>query len=138
MVRAFSFGEKMSLIYLASPYTHPDQETVYRRYRVACAAAAILMEEGHTVFSPIAHSHAIADFLPDAVRFDHDHWMRQDLAILALCDEMHVLPLPGWGQSRGVAAEIAFATERGIPVINRVALMDDALARARLPRWKDA
>lgn len=128
----------MSLIYLASPYTHPDPDTVYRRYIAACAAAAILMEEGHTVFSPIAHSHGVADYLPPAVRFDHDHWMRQDLAILGLCDELHVLPLPGWGQSRGIAAEMAFAAERAIPVINRVALMDDAIARAGLPGWKEA
>lgn len=124
------------LIYLASPYTHPDPETVYRRYRVACAAAAILMEEGHTVFSPIAHSHAIADFLPDALRFDHEHWMSQDLAILALCDELSVLPMPGWSESLGISAEINFATARGIPVINRVALLDPAMTRVGLPDWR--
>lgn len=128
----------MSLIYLASPYTHSDPETVDLRYRVACAAAAILMEEGHTVFSPIAHSHAIADHLPDALRFNHDHWLRQDFAILEHCDELHVLPLPGWRDSRGVSTEIHFANARQIPVFSRVALLDQALARAGLPGWKDA
>jgi hypothetical protein len=128
----------MSLIYLASPYTHPDPDTVCRRYIAACAAAAILMEEGHTVFSPIAHSHGIVDFLPEALHFDHDFWMRQDLAMLALCDEVHVLPLPGWGESKGLATETALAKSRGIPVIVRIALMADALARAGMPTWKAA
>lgn len=117
------------LVYLASPYTHPDPKVVHRRYQIACAAAAILMENGYTVFSPIAHSHAIADFLPDELRFNHDLWMLQDLAILSKSDELHVLPLPEWGHSRGVPAEMVFAAGWGIPVITRADLMSAAIAR---------
>jgi len=104
------------LIYLASPYSHADPQVLQTRCEAAQKATARLMREGHTVFSPIAHSHGVADFLPDNLRLDGNFWMEQDLPLLARCDEMAVLCLEGWENSSGVKKEIAFASKRGIPI----------------------
>lgn len=45
-----------------------------------------------------------------------DLWMKMDLPILKNADELHVLCLDGWRTSRGVAREIEFAEQLGIPV----------------------
>jgi nucleoside 2-deoxyribosyltransferase len=103
------------IIYLASPYSHPDQRVLQDRCNAAQKATAKLMREGHTVISPIAHSHGVADFLTDNLRLDGDFWMEQDLPLLARCDEMTVLCLKGWENSKGVKREIEFASRRGIP-----------------------
>jgi len=48
------------MIYLATPYSDPDPEVREFRYREVNKAAAQLISEGHHVFSPISHTHPIA------------------------------------------------------------------------------
>lgn len=105
----------MSLIYLASPYSHPDLTVIERRFHAACRAAAHLMREGNCVFSPVAHSHPISDHIPEA-RLSHEFWLKQDFEILRHADMLMVLKLDGWEQSYGVGKEIEFALTIGIPV----------------------
>ena len=101
------------MVYLASPYSHPDANVRKRRFRAACQAAAHLMREGHLVFSPVAHTHPIAEFgLPTEWAF----WERQDRSLLERCDEVIVLTLDGWDESVGVLSEIQIARELGNPV----------------------
>lgn len=106
----------MSLVYLASPYTSTDPKVRAARVEAACRHTAALLEEGHPVFSPVAHSHGICDYLKDDRRLDPEFWMLQDLAVLEHCTKVVVLMLPGWDQSRGVGREIAEAAHRGIEV----------------------
>lgn len=106
----------MSFVYLASPYTPVAGESIQQRVDAACRAAAKLMEMGHAVFSPIAHSHYVADYLPDGLRLDHAFWMGQDIPVLREAKKMYILMLPGWEQSRGIAREIEVANARGIPI----------------------
>ena len=91
-------------------------ESIQERVDAACRYAARLMDAGHAVFSPIAHSHYVADHLDDEKRLDHEFWMRQDLAILQAAERLVVLRLPGWERSRGIAREIQEATRLSIPV----------------------
>jgi hypothetical protein len=98
------------MIYLASPYSNPPPgSTLETRFNAVLQHAALLMEQGETVFCPIAHSHPIADWLPSERRMDHEFWMKQDLPILRACDKLVVLMLPGWEKSRGVREETAEA-----------------------------
>jgi hypothetical protein len=106
----------VSFTYLASPYTPHEGESVAERVEAAAKATAQLMQAGHAVFSPIVHSHHVADHLPDDKRMDHEFWMHQDLPILARAARVVVLRLPGWGRSLGIAKEMAEAHARGIPV----------------------
>lgn len=107
----------MSKIYLAIPYTFNPQ----RSFEAANKITAKLMLEGHVVFSPISHSHSVAEHLPEDLLFDHDFWMRMDLPLLEWADEVHVVILGEMGaelveNSRGVKAELARARELNKPV----------------------
>ena len=106
----------MSLTYLASPYTHADPQVREERYRAACKKAAELMLVGKVIFCPIAHSHPIAEQMPDGKANDGAFWKHQDEPYLAICDELIVYMLPGWEQSSGVKHEIEVAKQRGIPI----------------------
>ena len=101
------------MIYLASPYSHPDPGVREQRYRAACHATAALLQADLIVFSPIAHSHALVEYgLPT----DWAFWERFDRAHLERCDLLLVLMLEGWKTSVGVQAEIRIAREMGKPV----------------------
>lgn len=101
------------MIYLASPYSHPDPDVREQRFEAACAAAAALLRAGHRVYSPIAHSHPLTRYgLPG----DWAFWERHDRWYLERCDEVVVLMLEGWDSSEGVQAEIDYATRLGKPV----------------------
>lgn len=101
------------MIYLASPYSHPDPAVREHRFRKACRVAALFMRTGQAVFSPIAHGHCICTYgLPTDWRF----WEPFDRQMLERCDEVAVLMLDGWRESVGVRAEIQIASERGKPV----------------------
>jgi hypothetical protein len=101
------------MIYLASPYTHADPAVRQRRFEAACQAAARLIRQGKTVFSPIAHSHTICRY---GLPLDWQFWQPHDRRYLQACDEVIVLMLDGWEESAGVQAEIAIARELGKPV----------------------
>ena len=45
-------------MYLASPYTAPDEAVRVARYGAAYLMAGQLLREGHLFFSSIAHSHS--------------------------------------------------------------------------------
>lgn len=98
------------MIYLASPYSHPEAAIREARFQAVCQAAAALIRAGQVVFSPIAHSHGMVTFgLPT----DWPFWERCDREHLARCDEVMVLTLGGWRESAGVTAEIRIAGELG-------------------------
>ncbi len=102
------------LIYLATPYSHHDPDVQQQRFVAACQVAGDLMNRGRLVFSPIAQSHPVACEcgLPGTWEF----WERYDRAILRACDRLVVVKMPGWEQSRGIAAEIRIMRELGKPV----------------------
>ena len=102
------------MIYLASPYSHADEAVRHQRYKAACQAAALLMAEGYRVFSPIAHSHPIEQ--TGLFHGSHEWWLAFDFELMRRCDEVYVLAIEGWQESRGVMAEIDEACECDIPV----------------------
>ena len=102
------------MIYLASPYSHPDQAVRRRRFRAACRAAGVMLRAKLMVYSPIAHSAAIAACGLDDM--DHDFWMHVDRPYLEWCHMVMVLTLDGWRESRGVNIEIAQARAMHKPV----------------------
>ena len=105
------------LIYLAAPYTDPDQRVSALRAAQAAYAAAMLMSRyGFAVFSPITHGHAVVDHLPLEKAISHEFWMEQCIPVLDRCDELHILRLPGWDRSRGVKYEWDFAVRVHKPI----------------------
>ena len=98
------------MIYLASPYSHPDPAVRDQRYLAACRATVRLLLAGYTTFSPIVHGHALADF---SLPMDWKFWAQHDQQYLRRCNELIVLALPGWDESEGVQAEVALAQRLG-------------------------
>ena len=99
------------MIYLASPYSSDSPVVREARFKAVCVAASKLMVKGLLIFSPIAHTHpiAVAGDLPKG----WDFWAKYDREFLNFCDEIWVLMLDGWEQSRGVAGEIAIMEDMG-------------------------
>jgi nucleoside 2-deoxyribosyltransferase len=103
------------LVYLASPYSHPDPDKLEERFQEVCVKAGELMMEGFEVFCPIAHSHPVDIYHKNLPR-THEFWLKQDYAILQHCKVLFVYMMEGWEKSYGVGAEIEFAKKHGIPV----------------------
>lgn len=102
------------LIYLAAPYSDPDELRRVQRFNMINRAAAKLMAEGKYVFSPISHTHPIkeAGNLPGG----WEYWEGYDRRMISCCDKLIVLMLDGWDKSVGVQAEIKIAAEMGLPI----------------------
>lgn len=102
------------MIYLASPYSHPDPAVVQDRVEAAEACTVSLMRRGFIVFSPIINCHGIA--IKYGLPTDHEFWLRYDFSMLRLAEEMYILAIDGWRESRGVKEEIAFAKSAHIQI----------------------
>jgi len=101
------------MIYLASPYSHPDPRVREARFDAACRATAVLVRAGHAVIAPIVLGHPLVRY---GVPGDWSFWEPMAREQLACCDELVVLRLDGWRESVGVQAEIAEAAELGKPL----------------------
>ena len=109
-------------VYLAVPYSHPDYAIKNERFNQVNKAAAVLMKFGYHIYSPISHTHPIA--LAGDLPTDWQFWADYCRAMLANCASMLILPLDGWKESKGIAAEIAIAQELGIS-IHTIEILDD-------------
>jgi hypothetical protein len=101
----------MTRIYLAGPYSGQEEHS----FRCLTYLTGRLQKLGHVVFSPVTHSHPVAR--SQSMPTDHEFWMDQDLPFLqAWADELWVLKLPGWEESKGVQEEIRTAEEQCLTV----------------------
>lgn len=102
------------LIYLAVPYTAHDAGVQMMRYTAVTVMSARLAEHGIDNLSPITSSHN----QQNAIRMPHtwDFWERHDLNLLKRCDEIWVLTIEGWKESKGVQGELEAAKEFGLPI----------------------
>ncbi|MGH6796576.1 MAG: DUF1937 family protein [Methylocella sp.] len=106
----------MSYYYLGSPYSkHPDGPE--EAFRQVCVEAGALIRAGMPVYSPIAHSHPIAEYA-EMDPFDHSIWMVADEPLMwgARCG-LIVLMLDGWETSYGLAEEIKFFRQAMRPIV---------------------
>jgi hypothetical protein len=105
---------KTNIVYIASPYSHSDAAVREKNYQLVSKYTAELIAGGQTAISPIAYGHPLLSFTD--MPSDWEFWQSFCLDFLRVCSSIHVLRIPGWDQSRGVAEEIAFAQKLGIPV----------------------
>ena len=101
-----------TLIYLASPYAHSSATVREARLEAVRHVCGGMVNQGKIVMSPLVYLGELA------YRGIHppQGWYAFDLQLLARCDELVVLQLPGWEDSKGVLVEIAGAQARGMPV----------------------
>jgi len=103
------------LIYLAAPYTHADRAIMVDRFNRINAVAAKIMARGEYVFSPISHTHPIAD--AGTLPRGWEYWKGYDTVMVSRCTKLYVLMLEGWTVSVGVNAEIDLADKLNIPIV---------------------
>jgi hypothetical protein len=104
---------KLELIYLAAPYSHPDPKVVEERIAEICRVDAVLMSRGTFTFSPLL-KHFVKDYanLPG----DWNYWQDYCRVTLPKCSQVYVLALDGWEDSVGVREEMKLAELLKIPV----------------------
>lgn len=100
---------KESLVYIASPYTHPHRWVRNRRFDAALSALRFLLKRGIVAFSPVVHTHYLG--IED---FETEDWLRVDRPILAASSAVYVLCIEGWNRSVGVSWEIDYAKSNGL------------------------
>ena len=103
------------MIYLASPYTDTDPAVMEWRYQETRASLAQFLRDGFHVYSPIVMCHPLA--VEYELPKDHEFWQAFDRNMIDHAHELWVLMLPGWRESAGVTAEVAYALEIGLEVI---------------------
>ncbi len=92
--------------YIASPYTHKDEDVKEERAVAAAKACVFLMSIGRTAFSPIASCHYIEKI--GGLSTVYNDWQILDEAILKVSDVFLILTLNGWKSSKGMKAEYKF------------------------------
>ncbi len=102
------------MIYLASPYTHPDIHIRIYRYQRMLQIVADETKRGELVYSPIVHYHQVA--LNHDLPTDFEFWRDLNFQMIALCTRLKVVRLPGWKESKGVREEEAYAISIYKPV----------------------
>jgi len=91
--------------YLASPYSkYSDLDAAFN---AACRVAARLMGDGWPIYSPIVHMHPIARYLDHDPR-DSSFWVTLCAPMMRSAKGLIVAQLPGWEESDGIDAEIAY------------------------------
>lgn len=93
----------MKKVYLAIPYSHKRKAIRGYRFEVACRIAKLLTLQGYLVVCPVIPAHHMK--LPT----DWEFWKKHDISFLEWCDELWIIMLPGWKQSKGTQSEIQVA-----------------------------
>ena len=77
------------------------------RFLLAEQVTAALLTSRRHVYSPIVHCHELSlkYHLPTEFIF----WRDYNFDMLRRCDDFLILKIPGWDQSKGVAAELELA-----------------------------
>lgn len=102
------------LAYLATPYSRYSAG-LERAFVDAAVLAANLLLCGVKVYSPIAHTHPIAQY-GGLDPLDHAIWLPFDMAMMERCDAMIVAHLDGWDKSYGIAEEVKVFTAANKPI----------------------
>ena len=104
----------MKVAYLSVPYSSDNEQVREYRFRAVNKAVAKLFLENKFVFSPISHSHPIAE--QEKMPTDFKFWGQYNYVMIRKCDELYVLMLDGWKESIGVQQEIQIAETLGKPI----------------------
>ena len=97
----------MSFYYIASPYTHKNEEVRNERFRQVMRFTANLMRLEIPCYSPIVHCHELANSHQLPTTFEY--WIKMNHAMIDASRGVIVLKLEGWEESKGVKDEIEYA-----------------------------
>lgn len=99
-----------NLIFISTPYSHPDKSVQVERFEITCQLVANLLNQGKFPISPIVHGHPTTGY---GVRGDWQFWQDYCHEFIRVSQVMYVGDLDGWQESTGVQAEIDYAKSLG-------------------------
>lgn len=106
------------ICYLATPYSFSNtssEDEKRQRFNQVTRQALLLFNDGINVYSPITQHHTIARH-GDTISLSTAEWMEFDLTFLSVANQMYVLMLDGWKESKGLSQEIKYARANHIPI----------------------
>lgn len=104
------------MIYIASPYSHPDPKIEEQRYFRACDFTDSLLRSGHVAFSPIVYCYPISKRLE--LGGQAEVWLWFNMSMMRRAEAVYCLQLDGWKESKGVGIELRLARALNMPVVN--------------------
>jgi hypothetical protein len=105
----------VKLVYLSAPYTTGPELPEKRQVDIDKAAAWLIGNWGVFVFSPITYEKPLKAVYGENMSWEF--WAPLDAEMVSRCDELWVLCLNNWQNSRGVNFEIDEARKLGKPVV---------------------
>ncbi len=103
------------MIYIASPYNYyhwcPLIDWVikfYRYYKITKIIGMLQDKYKYAFIGPITQSHHTSKYMKSKCGL-FKSWELRDLTYISRCDEVWVIKMSGWKESKGVQAEIKFA-----------------------------
>lgn len=103
------------MIYVASPFSHPDKRVKFNRVcETARLMAKLQPQHEEPLYSPILHWYMASRLcaLPD----DAAYWESLNTQLIKASSAVIVLTIAGWKSSIGVKQEIALAKELQLPI----------------------
>lgn len=100
--------------YLATPYSKYPAGLEFA-FSHACNVAGRLLAEGVHVYSPIAHTHPVAQY-GGLDPFCHDTFLPLDKKIMEHAHGCLVIKMPGWESSKGILWEVEYFEKAGRPI----------------------
>lgn len=102
------------LAYIAAPYSHPDRVIISARMHAFDKALAGMLTKGDVFpVSPLMN-HAILG--KHKIPGNWEFWQHYSRRLLARCDQIIVIDLPGTTESVGVQGELELARSLHLPV----------------------
>jgi len=108
----------MRSVYIAGPYSSPDDGQVIANMFRAAEVAAHYYREKWAVFCPHTMTHLIDEEFNAEGKITYDDWMGVDIYWLKKCDAIHMLP--GWRDSKGASMEYLVAKGLGLEILGEV------------------
>ncbi|MCP5019619.1 MAG: DUF1937 family protein [Ketobacter sp.] len=112
------------LWYFAHPYTCRDKDGNFvsmgeeANFALCNYRAAVLLDKGFNVYSPISHTHPIYRASPSMLaRQEHELWYQLDNEFIDNTDWSGIILAPGWENSSGCKAERERIEARGLKVL---------------------
>ncbi len=106
--------KESKMIYIAAPYSHIDKDVINFRVKKVCEYSAELLKNKQSCISPITTGTGI--LAQTELPTDFEFWQHLSYDLIDVCGEIHVLMLDEWEESKGVKAEIEYATKKGLKI----------------------
>ena len=100
------------MIYIAAPYSDPMDDIQHKRFLAARDYAYLLMQNNEICFSPVVYGRQFEKVFK--MGGQAGAWAAFNHHMMTTATKLHILRLPGWDKSAGVAMEMKWANELSI------------------------